>query len=788
MNDEKVKLVIGALLHDIGKVVYRAGADRRNHSVSGYEYLKNTVGIKDEKLTDCVRFHHAALLSGAAITENSFAYIVYMADNIAAATDRRKREDDESGFDLQTPLQPIFNILNGNNSGMYYRPGDLKNDGKINYPVKERTDFSESRYNQILANISDNLKGIEWDKAYINSLLEVMEANLSFVPSSTSKSEVSDISLYDHLKLTAAAASCIYEYLQERQQEDYKKLLFSDGSKFFEEDVFILYSMDVSGIQNFIYTITTKNALRTLRARSFYLEIMMEHMIDELLDELELSRANLIYSGGGHCYLLMPNTKRAKEVTDNFQSKVNQWFIKKFDNSLYVAGAYAECSGNSLQNLPEKSYSKIFETISKKMSEKKSRRYSADDIIRLNSQKIEDYSRECKVCKRIGSVDSEGVCSLCRSMEKLSQKVLYEDFFSVVSGEKPNELPLPGGYSLLTDTKDSLVDRMNDDTGFVRAYGKNVMHTGKKLSTKLWVGNYTTGSTFEEFANQASGIKRIGVLRADVDNLGHAFVAGFRNEENHDRYVTISRTATLSRQLSLYFKLFINRILSEPEYTLNGQPKEKRNAAIVYSGGDDLFIVGAWDDVIELAVDIRKNFTNYSEGTLSISAGIGIYADSYPISAIAEEVAEMEDKSKGLPGKNALTLLEDGMRHDVRLENGKVKKVSDGTYAWDEFTREVLDEKFTVIYDFFGSYEDRGKAFLYNLLELIRNQKDKINFARFVYLISRLEPGEKEEKAKKEQYQKFSRQMCEWIKSEKDCRQLKTAITLYSYYTRETEG
>ncbi len=43
------------------------------------------------------------------------------------------------------------------------------------------------------------------------------------------------------------------------------------------------------------------------------------------------------------------------------------------------------------------------------------------------------------------------------------------------------------------------------------------------MPQKLWVGDYTTGDTFEKFAQKAEGIKRIGVLRADVDNLGQTF-------------------------------------------------------------------------------------------------------------------------------------------------------------------------------------------------------------------------------------------------------------------------
>ena len=113
----KMLLTAGGLLHDIGKVIYREGSDRRNHSIAGYDYLKTEAGMQDEKeILDCVRFHHSSMLKGAAIADDSLAYIVYIADNIAAFADRRKKEmdEEEKGFDLSVPLQSVFNVLNGN--------------------------------------------------------------------------------------------------------------------------------------------------------------------------------------------------------------------------------------------------------------------------------------------------------------------------------------------------------------------------------------------------------------------------------------------------------------------------------------------------------------------------------------------------------------------------------------------------------------------------------------------------------------------------------------------------
>ena len=115
MNDRKAKLIIGSLLHDIGKVIYREGGDKRNHSVSGYDYLKEEADIKEKEILDCVKYHHALLLKSANLEDDNLAYITYIADNIAAFADRREKENvDDKGFEIAVPLQSIFNILNGN--------------------------------------------------------------------------------------------------------------------------------------------------------------------------------------------------------------------------------------------------------------------------------------------------------------------------------------------------------------------------------------------------------------------------------------------------------------------------------------------------------------------------------------------------------------------------------------------------------------------------------------------------------------------------------------------------
>ena len=113
LTENQIKLTIGSLLHDIGKVTYRSG-DGRAHSQSGYEFLKNEADVNDQTILDCVRLHHGREIGSAKLPDNALAYITYYADNVAAFADRRDAEEGEEGFDRSIPLASVFNVLNGN--------------------------------------------------------------------------------------------------------------------------------------------------------------------------------------------------------------------------------------------------------------------------------------------------------------------------------------------------------------------------------------------------------------------------------------------------------------------------------------------------------------------------------------------------------------------------------------------------------------------------------------------------------------------------------------------------
>ncbi len=804
MNEKTLETIYGALLHDLGKVVHRAGAiDGRRHSISGAEVIKEI--FKNKNILDCIKYHHKRELANAQISDDSPAYAVYLADNISAGADRRDKIEEgeqEKGFDRNAPLSSVFNLMNGNRLNYSYPMKYL--DDEISFPTDDSDNkMNASFYNETLQNIKDALRGIETDKSYINSLLMALECYLSFIPSSTSKEEECDISLYDHCKITAGVGACISEFLVENECPNWKEELVTNEKEFCKKDIFIMYSCDFSGIQKFIYNISTKNALKSLRSRSFVLEMLMEHICDEIILCAGVSRANIIYSGGGHCYILLPNTEKTKANLTVLKSTLDQWIQKNFGISLYLADAYCTCSSNDLMNIPakEEPYKKIFQRLSSSISEKKLTRYSANGIRALNQSHNKQVSRECKICGMVEGIKSKSdICFWCDLFAAISNSLIKENLIFFTCKKEISDLagfPMPsldGEIYMHLSSEERAKKELEKGTDILRLYSKNKPYTGLQYSTNIYMGDYVANSILEELVNDTDGIERMAVCRADVDNLGQAFASGFErkgeNFETTNKYVTLSRTATFSRNMSMFFKYYINGLLSQKSdftpYSISNNSKERtgRRIVVVYSGGDDVFLVGAWKDILEFTVDLQKCFHKYTLGTLTISAGIGVFGSKYPLYKAAYDTAKLEDTAKGC-GKNAVCLFSPEEKSN---DTNEKKSIESHCYRWSHLTDKVVGEKLNQLMGFFDSQEneERGKAFLYKLLDLLRSTNEKINIARYAYLLARLEPAEKGSNAKgREEYIKFSKNMYRWILDEKDRKELITAMYIYVYLTRK---
>jgi len=146
-----------------------------------------------------------------------------------------------------------------------------------------------------------------------------------------------------------------------------------------------------------------------------------------------------------------------------------------------------------------------------------------------------------------------------------------------------------------------------------------------------------------------------------LDRLGLLFGLGIGSP-------SISRIATLSSTLGLSFGAWLNQMCEEVtrKWEENLPPDDKRRGLVqeslfftVYSGGDDLLIIGPWDQIIELAGKIYEDFRKYTSlnPNITLSAGILFVKPHFPIQRFAQLVGEQLEKSK--QARDRITLFDE---------------------------------------------------------------------------------------------------------------------------------
>mgnify|MGYP000383561360 FL=1 len=840
MDEKLICLQLGALLHDIGKIVRRADLDSKDHSEAGSKYLKdnNLLDDKYKEVYDMIDYHHAKYLSSANLREDSLAYIVYEADNIASGIDRVKYENEKIRGNEMDSLNSIFNVIRieKNNLKKTFKLFDFDKNG-FNMPTSSNIKLNNSDYKKIIDYIKDNLNSF---KENINpeKLAIVLEACCSYFPSS-SYVDTPDISYYDHVKLTAAISACFYLYDKENNIQNFKEEYFSDIDR--NKKKFLLVSGEFSGIQNFIYTISSKMAMKSLRGRSFYLELFAEHIIDEILSTLELSRINLLYSGGSHFYLLLPNTEKTKEILDIYKEKINNFILERMGTTIYFEMVYTETSAEELGNgltkeiKTENKVGELFRKTSSKVSKAKLSRYSLEQLKELFNEnsslnKIYSYTKECTICKKAEDEkilennardfgDEAGIelCDSCKGYINLGRDIskLYHTNDEFIIEKKSENIEegvvfpkyLEGYVSILINNKSYILKNMDK---IHRYYAINSNYTGDKLCRNIWVGNYNITENgkgnlieFKELVKKSKGIERLAVFRADVDNLGTLFQSGFENKDSKEPYknVTLSKSVVLSRYLSDFFKRKINLILEKKDAAKDNNELFKkycdiicknnsspRDIVIVYSGGDDVFAIGTWNDIIEFSIDLRTAFKEFTNDKITLSAGIGFFSENYPIHQMAEKTGNLESLAKankdfsGKIIKNSVVLF------------GEIDEKLNHIYTWDIFIDKVLGEKYKFIKSIIILDEENkskepdkifiGKSKWYKIMDLIVNRltkdENRLDIARFAYILGRINFTNDN----KDNFNEFKRNLLVWLKNKEDAKQLLTAINILIYQER----
>ena len=695
MKGERILLALGGLLHDIGKLSQRGG-EKLEESVDlfGYQhaaYSLQAIRVLEDRLEEqkflriaqaC--FHHKPDSEHELAPEDLkvFREIFRLAD-IYASKERSRRVDEIEEREKKR-LRPVFQLIGSEEWSWFYplKPLELSRD--VLFPINQDRegwiDWSgeyREGYRRLWEGFRGSLERVSFseEEELLIKIYHLLYRYTWCVPASTWDTEnysrhFPDISLFDHSRVVSAVASSLWtdHNLSNLKNPEEVRLVLLEG--------------DISGIQSFLYSITNEEQVaKRLRGRSVFLSILPELIARRFLRELEYPITNLLYSGGGKFQILIGYEENVEERLEGIWKSIERVLLKEFGGKLGLVVYWEVFPLKDLQN-----YRAVMERLFKKAREEKNRKFrhfleEYDRIVNAGYISERAYII-CPSCRWEMVEEGEEFCNWCKIFAKVGGEIPKSRF--ILFSEQRKDLPGfflegVGGVYFLKDPEPGEVYRLNK----VEVEGVSGF---KFLALSVPRDEEGGVMTFEEIAKKAEGDQKLIFAKADVDSLGYILKNGLPEEEH-----TISRIATLSRSLDLFFSGYLNVLFEEDGgfiYT-------------VYAGGDDMFIIGPWDRTIKVLERVCEEFGDYTCWKLTLSCGSFLSSPSYPVRLAAEKVNIEEGKAKR--EKDSVSVL------------GEVLK-------WEELDTEKLDRILQEL--------SVGRTFLYRVYLLVRRFFDMKNEGR----------------------------------------------------------
>ncbi|MGC8952815.1 type III-A CRISPR-associated protein Cas10/Csm1 [Chloroflexus sp.] len=463
-------------------------------------------------------------------------------------------------------------------------------------------------------------------------------------------SPLATVSLYDLARLHAAVAAALTDDAQQQ---------------------ICLLGGDLSGLQEFLYSIPAEGAARQLRGRSLYLQLLTDACAQWVLHKSGMPLCNLLYAGGGQFYAVLPG-RFANEVLA-WRRELGQVLLEHHRGVLYVAlGATAPFN-------PDQYSEQTWHELTRAIDTDKRRRFAALDdasFARIFQPRPPRPPRSDG--KEAPDPLGESLADLGRQLTRAAV-LLVDPQASAVSGATWRSVvsKLGVNYELTEQVRLPVAKRralaLTDEV--VPSEPKQAILIGQRYlvaeayrlqdadlsryreldpeqAEELRTGDV---APFNLLADQSKGIRRIAVLRMDVDNLGDLFGRGLQRPAG---LAGLAVTAALSSALSRFFEGWVGELCRQ----VNEQSQGQGGIYAVYSGGDDLFLVGSWHVLPELARTIRADFIRYAGGAVTVSAGITLHQAGYPLYQAAEDAGTALEAAKSYEhpdgrSKDAITFL-----------------------------------------------------------------------------------------------------------------------------------
>ena len=405
-------------------------------------------------------------------------------------------------------------------------------------------------------------------------------------------------------------------------------------------DELAMISGDFWGIQKFIFdSLTATKASKILRSRSAMVQLITYVVVDILKKEFKGS--DVVLFGAGKFLLLAKKSDNYKQKLQEVQKKLDNYFLKNYFGQNGFILSYTSTTKDRILNQEDNpEIEKDLTTLAKDNELKKFNKF---DLLNLDDTDIcidsfrgaKSDDTICPYCSKRVKIDTQH-CQICDAQIKLGEKLTKKNYITIYDSKDTKQRDI-----LLFEYKNSryyahLFDEYPQDLNNTFDISSNNYDGVPKWSLNSYVAkNDDSIKTFEELQNTKSGLF---ALKADVDKLGDTFREYYMK--------SFKKFNRLSRELDFFFSDFATNILE----------KKYKNTYIIFAGGDDLFLVGDYEEVIAFAKELREEFFRFSLQKATLSMGLVMFKHSTPINYISTLADDAELRAKAV--------LKDGVDRD----------------------------------------------------------------------------------------------------------------------------
>jgi CRISPR-associated protein Csm1 len=657
MDTQLEHIVLAAFLHDIGKVMQRAevpisagttslmntagpsrdGLSTHYHVQWTSEFFEEYLGAVGLAETPTFDQHASRIAFKHHNPSTPWEWIVAEADRMASGMERGEAHYERNVHKRKrmVPVRSLLTLGDKPLGSLTYAPLcrlTSKDDRCNPFPLEKNDADLVSEYKKLWEEFivdwkKNSFRSFSSNLAYLNTLFERFFWS---APASTID-DIPDNSIYEHSQSVAAIASCLYAYHTETQSFDPTSIKDRNASKY------LLVHADISGIQKYIFAIAHAGGgkvAKRLRARSFMVGRIPQILAQQIITALGLPFFSIILSAGGKFHLLLPNTPNTIDVLQKKRTECQAWLHTHFQGLLTLNMASVSLTG---QDFFQKRIGEKFSEVAELLQVKKFQplessllqdgRWNEDSFVMPNATIQQESSSGLYDIEPAYAEDALG-----QRLPKANCMAIYPgtqgDFpilgWSFSIGRTAAEFT-PGFVSLISferGTEDSCPDK-----SIPVFYEYRASHIPQSNGEIL---------SFEEIGQASKGRKAVGYLKADVDNLGFLLQKGL--DWNAIGW-TLSKMTSFSRSMEFFFAGRVEALLAEEPYQM---------IYTVFSGGDDVFLVGPWNTIHDFALRLREEFSKYTGENphLTLSAGITIQRPLTPVWQASAQTDEAEKSAK----------------------------------------------------------------------------------------------------------------------------------------------